>query len=110
MDGYGHTPSGHNFYSFNVLLPSYHQDQLFTCDDDALDNGFGFDPSPKEQSMTEQSSATGHLLYASTFQLPRQFSPSPTCLLQHSIDQVLCSREQKNSQNVSDPITSYRGA
>ena len=104
MDGYGHTPSGHNFYSFNVLLPSYHQDQQFTCDD-ALDNDFGFDPSPNEQSTVEQSSATDDLLYASTFQPPRQFSPSRTCLLQESIDQVLGSGRQKSSQNVPGPVT-----
>ena len=109
MDGYGHTHSGHNFYSFNVLLPSYHQDQQFICDD-ALDNGFGFDPSPKEQSMDEQNSATGDLLYASTFQLPRQFSPSPACLLQQSIDQVLGSSGQKSSQNILSPVTGAGGA
>jgi hypothetical protein len=107
MDGYGHTHSGHNFYSFNVLLPSYHQDQQFICDD-ALDNGFGFDP-PKEQSMVEQNSATGDLLYASTFQLPHQFSPSPACLLQQSIDQVLGSSGQ-SSQNVLSPVTGAGGA
>lgn len=109
MDGYGHTHSRHNFYSFNLLLPSYHQDQQFICDD-ALDNGFGFDPSPKEQSMVEQNSATGDLLYASTFQLPHQFSPSPACLLQQSIDQVLGSSGQKSSQNVLSPVTGAGGA
>jgi hypothetical protein len=109
MDGYGHTPSGHNFYSFNVLLPSYHQDQQFTCDD-ALDNGFGFDPSPNEQSMVEQNPATGDLLHASTFQPSRQFCPSRMCLLQESIDQVLGSSGQKNSQNVPDPVTVNGGA
>ena len=109
MDGYGHTPSGHNFYSFNVLLPSYHQDLQFTRDD-ALDNGFGFDPSPKEQSMVEQNSATVDLLYASTFQLPGQFSLSPACLMQESIDQVLASSGQKSSQNVPSPVTDDGGA
>jgi hypothetical protein len=109
MDGYGHTQSGRNFYSFNVLLPSYHQDQQFICDD-VLDNGFGFDPSPKEQSMVEQDPATGDLLYASTFQLPCQSSPAPACLLQQSIDQVLGSRGQKSSQNILSPATSAGGA
>jgi hypothetical protein len=109
MDGYGHTPSGRNFYSFNVLLPSYHQDQQFTCDN-ALDNGFGFDPSPKEQSMVEQTLATGDLLYASTFQPPRQFFPSPACLLQQSIDQVLGSSGQTSSQNGPGPVTGDGGA
>jgi hypothetical protein len=108
MDGYGHTHSGHNFYSFNVLLPSYHQDQQFICDD-APDNGFGFDPSPKEQSTVEQNPATGDLLCASTFQLPYQFSPAPTCLLRRSIDQVLGSSGQKSSQNVLSPATSAGG-
>jgi hypothetical protein len=109
MDGYGHTHSGHNFYSFNVLLPSYHQDQQFICDD-ALDNGFGFDPSPKEQSMVEQNPATGDLLYASTFQLPSQFSPSPGCLPQQSIDQVLGSSGQMSGQNVLSLVTGTGGA
>jgi hypothetical protein len=109
MDGYGHTHSGHNFYGFNVLLPSYHQDQQFICDD-ALDNGFGFDPSPKEQSMIEQNLATGDLLYTSTFQLSHQFSPSSACLLQQSVDQMLGSSGQKSSQNVQSPVAGAGGA
>jgi hypothetical protein len=108
MDGYGHTLSGRNFYSFNVLRPSYHQDQQFTCDG-ALDDGFGFDPSPKEQSMIRQNSATSNLLCASAFQSPCQFPTSPTCLLQQSIDQVLGSSGQRSSQNVLSPVTSDAG-
>ena len=84
MDGYGQSLLGHNYYSFNLLRPSYHDEQSFKVDCSLDDGGFGFDPSPTEQVMLGQYPNTTDLLTANTYQLPSQLSP--TFLLQHSND------------------------
>lgn len=84
MDGYGQSLLGHNYYGFNLLQPSYHDEQSFKVDCSLDDGGFGFDPSPTEEAMLGQYPNTTDLLTASTYQLPSQLSP--TFLFQHSND------------------------
>lgn len=86
MDGYGQSLWGHNYYSFNLLHPSYHDEQSFNVDCD-LDDGFGFDPPPRGQTMLDQYSSTADLITAKPY--PTPFQLSPACLLQRKSDHTL---------------------
>jgi hypothetical protein len=101
MDGYGQPPIGRNFYSYNLLRPSYHQEQQFGCDY-SFDDGFGFDPSPSEQIMHDQSLFTADLLGARTYQMPYQLSPAS--LQQQNEDQAKVLTGQNSGRHVLSPI------
>src|SRR2546421_2460688 len=82
MDSYSQPFPGHNYYGFNLLHPSYHNEQSFKADC-SLDDAFGFGPSLTEQTMLDQYPNTADLLTPETYQPPCQ--PWPMCLLQPNI-------------------------
>jgi hypothetical protein len=92
MDGYGQPFLGHNHYGFNLLHPSYHNEQSFKVDC-SLDDAFGFDPPLAEQTMLDQYPNTADLLTPETYRLPCQ--PLPTSLL------------QPNNHHAEPPIAQY---
>lgn len=95
MDGYGQSFLGSNYYSFNLLQPSYHDEQAFNMDC-SFDDGFGFDPSPTEHTMLGRSFDVAELLSVKPLQTPCQIAPS--CLLRQSNDQMLAPGGYNNSR------------
>jgi hypothetical protein len=105
MDGYGQSLLGHNYYSFNLLHPSYHDEQSFNVDCN-LDDGFGFDPSPTGQTVLDQCSSAADLIIAKPY--PTPFQLSPACLLQQKCDHTQLPTGQSHALLVPD-LTSGAG-
>lgn len=106
MDGYGQSSARHNFYSFNLLQPSYHQEQQFT-DEFSFDDGFGFDPRATEQITLGQFPDIGDLLSSRTCPPPCQLSPAR--LIPQSSDLARVSIGQTSSGHVAGPFTGAGG-